>query len=1023
MARLARGTAAVITGGARLAGRDSQGRAVVLSEGHAQMYGSRAATEPLLRRRRTSGAGAVASRRLLLAASVLAVVVGAVVFEIVVAEHPGSRSAALHYAPVDGLTALPLAAQGVVSSAVGADRAAYRVTASGAGFHAVSAAQGLHMRFESSGVQVRSGNTQIGLSLQAWGYGASLQAIGAVRPRAEANRVTYVHAELSEWYRNGPLGLEQGFTIRHAPAGAQSGPLKLLMGLSSNLSPSLIRSGRGIVFTHRGKTILRYQGLAATDARGRQLHSWLQLQGGLVVLHVDTRGARFPLRIDPFIQQGSKLTEAASPDFGESVALSADGNTALIGASGDNGKIGAAWVFTRSGETWAKQGAKLTAADEVGTGAFGVSVALSADGNTALIGGWADNSHGAAWVFTRSGSTWTQQGAKLTGSGESGSENDFGSSVALSADGNTALIGGFGDNSLRGAAWVFTRSETTWTQQGEKLTGNGEVGAGDFGYSVALSADGNTALISGMNDSNRHGAAWIFTRTGTKWAQQGEKLTGNGEVGEGDFGWSADLSGDGNTALVGGPYDRPSTYPHGVGAAWVFTRSGTTWTQQGEKLTGNGEVGEGDFGCSVSLSGDGNTALIGGPTDDPSNNYGGAAWVLTRSGETWIQQEGSKLAGGEQSQVQGPNYCGARFGATVVLSSDASTALVAGDFGASIGAVWTFVYAQHAPIATTEAASGIGTNSAELNGRINPDGETVTDCHFQYGTSTFYGSSVPCASLPGSGESPVAVYASAVNLLESATYHFRIVATNASGTNYGADKAFSTPRNPPEYGRCIKVSKGKGQFENGGCTKAGGTKVYEWYPGAVRTHFTTTIKELTTATLQPAKGSKVTCLGETGSGEYTGHKTVGGVILTFTRCERLGEKCSTSQAAEGEIVTKPLEGVLGATKLGATSIQNQIGLDLFPVGKTGAVMEFRCGATPVSVRGSVIGVSTENSMKLTSTLIYAASSKGNQKPESFVGLPKDILEASFNEQPFEQTGLILKALLTNEEKVEVNSVF
>ena len=118
---------------------------------------------------------------------------------------------------------------------------------------------------------------------------------------------------------------------------------------------------------------------------------------------------------------------------------------------------------------------------------FGTNVALSADGDTALIGGWNDDGSafgnrdysgkGAAWVFTRSGTTWTQQGPKLTGADESGN-GKFSTIVALSADGNTALIGGWNDDTSKGAAWVFTRSGSTWSQQGPKLTGGGETGAG-----------------------------------------------------------------------------------------------------------------------------------------------------------------------------------------------------------------------------------------------------------------------------------------------------------------------------------------------------------------------------------------------------------------------------------------------------------------------------------------------------------------------------------------------------------------
>ena len=156
----------------------------------------------------------------------------------------------------------------------------------------------------------------------------------------------------------------------------------------------------------------------------------------------------------------------------ESVALSADGSTALIGGPEDNIATGAAWVFTHAGGEWNQQGSKLTGGEEDNT-EFGVLVSLSADGNTALIGGWKDEgTTGAAWVFTRSGGVWSQQGPKLTGGGESG-EGGFGTSVALSADGNTALIGAPGDNFRKGAAWVFTRSGSTWTQQGRKADRHG----------------------------------------------------------------------------------------------------------------------------------------------------------------------------------------------------------------------------------------------------------------------------------------------------------------------------------------------------------------------------------------------------------------------------------------------------------------------------------------------------------------------------------------------------------------------
>jgi hypothetical protein len=196
------------------------------------------------------------------------------------------------------------------------------------------------------------------------------------------------------------------------------------------------------------------------------------------------------------------------------------------------------------------------------------SVALSSDGNTALVGGPADGSGvGATWVFTRSGGVWTQQGGKLVGSGVVGSvpwaSAQQGLSVALSADGNTAFIGGPGDNGSVGAAWVFTRSGGVWTQQGGKLVGSDAIGSAQLGSSVKLTADGNTALVGGPGDDGSIGAEWVFTRTAGIWTQRGNKLVGSGAGQQARQGSSVALSAGGNTALIGGPND-------GVGATWVF---------------------------------------------------------------------------------------------------------------------------------------------------------------------------------------------------------------------------------------------------------------------------------------------------------------------------------------------------------------------------------------------------------------------------------------------------------------------
>jgi hypothetical protein len=281
---------------------------------------------------------------------------------------------------------------------------------------------------------------------------------------------------------------------------------------------------------------------------------------------------------------------------------------------------------------FSQQGPKLVGTFAVGDPEQGFSVALSADGNTAIVGGPWDNSQaGAAWVYTLSGGVWTQQGSKLVPTDPVG-PSQYGGSVALSADGNTAIVGGALDNSGTGAAWVFTRSGGLWAQQGSKLVGIGTIGGDYQGISVALSADGNTAIVGAPRDTFGTGAAWVYTRSDGVWSQQGSKLVGTGAAGPAKQGTSVALSADGNTAVVGGPYDNLAG-PLSVGAAWAFVRNGGVWTEQGNKLVGTGATGNAAQGTSVAISGDGYTALLGGPWDNTAAGtflgYG-AAWVFTQ---------------------------------------------------------------------------------------------------------------------------------------------------------------------------------------------------------------------------------------------------------------------------------------------------------------------------------------------------------------------------------------------------------
>lgn len=694
------------------------------------------------------------------------------------------------------LQSLPLLAQSVVSGALGAGTSNFLAARAPGGWQL--AGGGVSAQLGAIAVDFRSEAGSVSLRLSGVGRGPQLGTIGGRLSVVEhGNRVVYRRPGLQEWFAAGPLGVEQGFTITRRPAGAL-GPVTVALRLGGSLLA--VGAGSEVRFvTRSGGLAMRYGGLTAVDARGVRLPAKLVLGGGRLLLRVDDHGARYPLRIDPFIQQGTKLTgtgESGPAFFGYSAALSGDGNTALVGAYDDDGGTGAVWVFTRSGGVWTQQGPKLVGdcqgngaicanegTGETGNGFFGQSVALSADGNTALIGADDDAADaGAAWVFTRSGTTWSQQGTKLlgncaincsgpNGTGESGA-GGFGSSVSLSSSGDTALIGADGDDGAAGAAWVFTRSGSIWSQQGAKLVGDctsilctgpngtGEIGTGQFGLSVAVSGDGSTALLGAGADNGTSGAAWVFTVSGSIWSQQAELSgdctsgfgcsgpNGTGEIGAGDFGSSVALSADGSTGLVGSATDNRD-----AGAAWVFTRAGSSWSQQGSKLigdctsscggaSGTGEAGAGFLGAGVSLSADGNTALLGASQD---SSAAGAVWAFARASSTWSQQ-GAKLIGDcTSASCTGPNGTGevgsGQFGSSVAVSGDASTALIGGEEdNGSVGAAWPFLMQTPAPTATATAISS-SLNPSTVGQAVTftatvtptPDGGTVS---FSYGGTT-----------------------------------------------------------------------------------------------------------------------------------------------------------------------------------------------------------------------------------------------------------------------------------------------
>ena len=482
---------------------------------------------------------------------------------------------------------------------------------------------------------------------------------------------------------------------------------------------------------------------------------------------------------------------------GNSIAVSGDGSTMTIGApfesSGATGinrdqsdnstyASGAVYVFVRQGDSWTQQ-VYVKASNPGQSDHFGSSVALSRDGNTMAVSAHWESSAatgidgnqnddaipqaGAVYIFTRTGTTWTQQAyikasnTGTAGQGEIPGEGDqFGYSLALSGDGQTVAVGAITEDGMddsqqsAGGVYVFTRTGGTWAQQA--YVKGAHVQNGDlFGFSVALSFDGNTLAGAAFNDrgsgrtvnaphdtrAQGSGAVYVFTRQDGKWSQQAYIKASRSETSDG-FGFATALSDDGSTLAVGSGDEScltPGIDPPGcdndapprraaniwVGAAYVFVRNGTMWTEQ-TFIKANNARPYNSFGVRLALSGDGNTLAVSAYLEDNAGQgvrppliqpfllqeflnpwrehrnvaeESGAVYFYTRQGSTWTQGAYVKAANTE---------AGDEFGSAVALSGDGKMMVVgahhedsaargvngnqADNSGDDSGAAYVFVY-------------------------------------------------------------------------------------------------------------------------------------------------------------------------------------------------------------------------------------------------------------------------------------------------------------------------------------------
>jgi hypothetical protein len=595
----------------------------------------------------------------------------------------GGTPAARPHLDHKGLSSLPAAARAPISAALGADDSAYRVV----GFVARNPAQRLSARFGPSNVAIWTGQTQLTIGLRAVGRSHALRVLGTPIESVDRNRVNYALGTVREWWANGPLGLEQGFEVARPPAGR--GPLTLALAMSgaAQLDRSTLALPGG----------LRYTGLSAQDASGRALPAWFAVHAGRVLIKVDDRGARYPVRVDPFVQ-GPTLRPSdglAGDQFGYAAAIS--GNTIAVGAPDHSASMtygGTVYVFVKASSGW-QQAAELAASDPDDEGdELGSSVAIS--GNTIVAGapfhneaGGEGGVAGSVYVFVEPAGGWSGTiaapsmagTAELTMSDPTVADH-LGASVAIT--GSTVVAGApehmVGSN-RQGAVYVFNEPSGGWAgtlSDSAELTAADGAQGDELGTSVAItptfSREGEGATIAagapGKTVAGFGGAGLVYL-----WSerllfpfgwQQGPELSASDGRGSDNLGMSVAISG--NTVLAGAP-GHLVTFGCGAGCthteeggAYVWVNpTGTSANQTTELWMSDGN--ESDlFGRTVALQG--NTAVVGtmnNPRDyvfiEPSGGWSAASYfqtleLTTKSGAgTSVGLDGNTIVAGANPGV------------------------------------------------------------------------------------------------------------------------------------------------------------------------------------------------------------------------------------------------------------------------------------------------------------------------------------------------------------------------------------
>ena len=621
-----------------------------------------------------------------------------------------------------GLAAVPLGARPAVGATLGRVDPAYWFR----GLRAANPAQRLRVGFSAHGMRVASGHGVLGLSLIAFGRPGAESRVAPEVPGASGNRAVYDRGIVREWYTNRPLGVEQGFDVARAPAGA-SGVLLFSMAVSGDLRPHA--SGNAVRFAGAGAS-LSYGGLIAVDATGRRLPAAITVRAGRLILSVDARGARYPLRVDPTIAQFTQTAFLDTPTsttfgddqlFDESAAVS--GSTLVVGAPGVNlgqgAEQGAVYVYQEPAGGWANTStptATLSASDGTGFDAFGDSVAISPDGGTIVASApyhAIPHGQGAVYVFTGSGGTWTQQ-AELTEATPMGDiSGPIGTNGSLATNGSTVVVGTNTDLVGNTGLLVYNKPGGGWATTGTPST---ELGPPGSFVSAGLGADGvamsaNTIVAGDTSGGGGVGAAYVYVNGGSGFpATPTAVLTASNATSADVVGESVAISSDGNTIVAGDPQSGSST---ANGSVYVYAKPSGGWTssaQTAELSLPASSTGTTDLaGTSVGISGG---MIVAGAPDAPGlapeNNENGGVFVFNEPASGWADSS----APAAELVASGALLSQSRLGRSVAISGTAvfGTAPVLYLHGFPATYEWTGPYTGDA-LTVTRSGSGTVTSS------------------------------------------------------------------------------------------------------------------------------------------------------------------------------------------------------------------------------------------------------------------------------------------------------------------------